>query len=422
MEDISILLNILWIIILLIFSFIFSAIETSFIGSSELKLKNLSNSKNKIAEKLLKIKEKPENFISTIIVANNFVNILAASIATAISIDLFKKGSYLFSSLIMTLIIVIFAELLPKTISSYNPEKFSLSLFPIYDFFSIILRPVSSLMNNVTLGIIKIFGKSLKKETKIEESEFKTFLSMSSDSGTIEEEEKELIESIIEFQDKQVYDVMVPRVDAVLLPSDTSLENIISTIISTGHSRIPIYEGNIDNIIGILHVKDLIKLAYLKEFNIKDYLHEPLFVPDTKRIGELFKEMRKKKTHMAIVLDEFGGFEGIVTMEDLLEEIVGEIQDEYDLEEVPYKKISEKEFIFDAKMSIEDVEEILNYGLPKEDYDTLGGFYLDLLGHIPTKGEKVFYNNLCLIAIEVKGNRILKIKVEVKNGTNEEGN
>lgn len=413
MEDINILLNILWIIILIILSFIFSAAETSFIGSSDIKLKNMSENKNKRAEKLLKIKEKPENFISTIIIANNFVNIMAASIATYISIEIFKKGAYIYSSLIMTLIIVIFAELLPKTLSSYDPENYSLKLFPVYNFFSVILKPFSDFFNFLILGIVKIFGKSLEKDTKIEDAEFKTFLSMSSESGTIEEEEKELIESIIEFQDKQVYEVMVPRVDVVLLSIDTPYEKIIETIVSTGHSRIPIYEGSIDNILGILHVKDLIKLSCLKDFNIKDYLHEPLFVPDTKRIGELFKEMRKKKTHMAIVLDEFGGFEGIVTMEDLLEEIVGEIQDEYDLEEVPYRKINEKEYIIDAKVSIDDVEEILNLDLPNDDYDTFGGFFLDLLGHIPNKGEKVFYNNICLTAIEVKGNRIIKIKVEV---------
>lgn len=413
MDNINILFNIIWIIILIILSFIFSATETSFIGSSDIKLKNMSENKNKKAEKLLKIKEKPENFISTIIIANNFVNILAASIATVISIQIFKKGAYIYSSLIMTLIIVVFAELLPKTLSSYDPENYSLKLFSIYNFFSIILKPFSKFFNYLIFGIVKIFGKSLKKETKIEDAEFKTFLSMSSESGTIEQEEKELIESIIEFQDKQVYEVMIPRVDVVLLSVETPLEKIIETIVSTGHSRIPIYEGNIDNILGILHVKDLVKLSCLKDFNIRNYLHEPLFVPDTKKIGELFKEMRKKKTHMAIVLDEFGGFEGIVTMEDLLEEIVGEIQDEYDLEEAPYRKINEKEYIIDAKVSINDVEEILNLELPDDDYDTFGGFFLDLLGHIPNKGEKVFYNNICLTAIEVKGNRIIKIKVEV---------
>lgn len=413
MENINIIINIIWILTLIILSYVFSATETSFIGSSDIKLKNMADNKNKRAEKLLKIKEKPENFISTIIIANNFVNILAASIATVISIQIFKRGAYIYSSLIMTFIIVIFAELLPKTLSSYDPENYSLKLFPIYNFFSITLKPFSKFLNYLILGMIKIFGKSLKKDKKIEDEEFKTFLSMSSESGTIEQEEKELIESIIEFQDKQVYEVMVPRVDVVLLSVDTNLEKIIDTIISTGHSRIPIYEGNIDNILGILHVKDLVKLSCLKDFNIKDYLHEPLFVPDTKKIGELFKEMRKKKTHMAIVLDEFGGFEGIVTMEDLLEEIVGEIQDEYDLEEILYRKISEREYIIDAKVSINDVEEILNIELPDDDYDTFGGFFLDLLGHIPNKGEKVFYNNICLTAVEVKGNRIMKIKVEV---------
>lgn len=416
MGDFNIILNVILILFLILLSFIFSSIETSFIASSEIKLKNVPEDKKKSALKLLKIKEKPESFIGTIIIANNFVNILAASIATFLSVNLFKRGAYIISSILMTLIIVIFAELLPKTLSSYNPEAYSLKFLPIYNFFSVILNPISNILNFFILKLIKLFGKSLKQERKIEEEEFKTFITMSSESGAIEEEEKELIESIIEFQDKQVYEVMVPRVDVVMLPIETSIDEIIKTINTTGHSRIPIYEGNIDNVVGILHVKDLIKYNFSKDFNIKEHLHETFFVPDTKRIGELFKEMRKRKIHMAIVLDEFGGFEGIVTMEDLLEEIVGEIQDEYDLEEANYKKISDREYIIDARTSIEDVEEILTTKLPKEDYDTLGGFFLDILGHIPKKGEKIEYNNINFTALEIKGNRILKIKAELKDG------
>lgn len=423
MDSIDLVNNLIIIFILLIISYIFSASEISFIGSNEIKLRKKSNEGDKRAKNILKLKEKPEEFISTIIIGNNFVNILAASIANTIFLKNIKYGSTVLSSIVMTIIIVIFAELLPKTISTYNPESYILKVQPFLFLVSYILKPFSIITNSIINLILKIFGKDLKKSRSYDEEELRIFLSMSSENGTIEEEEKELIESIIEFQDKPVYEVMIPRVDVTILPVDSKIEEIIETINKTGHSRIPIYENNIDNIIGVLHAKDLLKVTFNnKDINIKDLLHQTIFVPDTKKTSELFKEMQKKKIHMAIVVDEFGGFEGIVTMEDLLEEIVGEIQDEYDLEEVPFKKLNEKEFIFDAKISIEDVEEILGVELPHEDYETLGGLFLDLLGHIPTKGESCDYKSLKFIAIEVKGNRIIKIKVEKKDETQEEVN
>ncbi|MBC7195328.1 MAG: HlyC/CorC family transporter [Caldisericia bacterium] len=424
MDSNSLILNFLIIIFLLIISYILSASEISFVGSNEVRLRKRANENDKRAKSILKLKDKPEEFISTIIIANNFVNILAASIANSIFIKNLKIAGTFISSLTMTLIIVIFAELLPKTLSSYNPETFIIRYYPFISSVSYILKPISSSVNYIVSLILKIFGKNLKSRKSLDEEELKIFLSMTTENGTIEEEEKELIESIIEFQDKPVYEVMVPRVDVVLLPVNTEIEKIIETINKTGHSRLPIYEGNIDNIIGILHAKDLLKLIINKNenINIKDLLHQTIFVPDTKKTSELFKEMQKKKIHMAIVVDEFGGFEGIVTMEDLLEEIVGEIQDEYDLEEAPCKKLSDKEFIFDAKITIDDTEEILGIELPHEDYETLGGLFLDLLGHIPVKGESIEYKSLKLIAIEVKGNRIIKIKVEKKDENKKESN
>jgi CBS domain containing-hemolysin-like protein len=422
----SLILNLVIIIFLLIISYILSASEISFVGSNEIRLRKRANQSDRRANSILKLKEKPEELISTIILANNFVNILAASIANSIFIRNFKFMGTFFSSLIMTLIIVIFAELLPKTLSSYNPEAFIIKSYPFVFSISFILKPLTSSVNYIVSSILKIFGKNLKTRRSLDEEELKIFLSMTTENGTIEEEEKELIESIIEFQDKPVYEVMIPRVDVISLPIDTEIKDIIETINRTGHSRIPIYEGSIDNIIGILHAKDLLKLIINKNenINLKDLLHPTIFVPDTKKTSELFKEMQKKKIHMAIVVDEFGGFEGIVTMEDLLEEIVGEIQDEYDLEEAPCKKLSDKEFIFDAKITIDDAEEILGVELPHEDYETLGGLFLDLLGHIPVKGESIVYKSLKLIALEVKGNRIIKIKVEkseeVKEDTDSE--
>ncbi|MCX8095237.1 MAG: hemolysin family protein [Caldisericia bacterium] len=421
MGSIELINNIIVILILLVISYIFSASEISFIGSNEIKLRKKANEGDKKAKSILKFKEKPEEFISTIIIGNNFVNIFAASIANTIFLKYIKYGSTILSSIIMTIIIVIFAELLPKTISTYNPESYILKVQPFLSLISYILKPFSYITNYLISLSLKFFGKNLKKTRSFDEEELRIFLSMSSENGTIEEEEKELIESIIEFHDKPVYEVMIPRVDVTILPVDSKIESIIETINKTGHSRIPIYEANIDNIIGILHAKDLLKIAFNnKNINIRDLLHPTIYVPDTKKTSELFKEMQKKKIHMAIVIDEFGGFEGIVTMEDLLEEIVGEIQDEYDLEEVPFKKLSNKEIIFDAKISIEDAEEIIGVELPHEDYETLGGLFLDLLGHIPTKGESIEYKSLKFIAIEVKGNRIVKIKVEKKDDTREE--
>jgi len=265
-----------------------------------------------------------------------------------------------------------------------------------------------------------IFGKKLKKSVTVGEEEFRILLSLSREKGTIDEYEKEMIEGVFELQDKPVYEVMTPRVDMVALPLNASKEEIAECFAKTGYSRIPIYNGSIDNIVGILHVKDFLKIVLKGDNGIGDHLHKPAFVPDTKKIGELFREMRKKKIQMAIVIDEFGGVEGLVTMEDIIEEIVGEIQDEYDIEEVLYRKIGPDTYVFDAKIPIEDVEKVINEKLPKEEYETLGGLFLDLIGHIPQNGESVTYNSLKFTAIDVRGNRIMKIKIEKEKG-NEEG-
>jgi len=416
----STLLSGIEILLLVLLSSIFSASEVAFIGSSEIKLRKLMDEGNEKAKKILKLRDKPEKLISTIIVGNNFVNIFAASLSTVLFINLFKERGYLYSSIIMTLIIVLFGEMIPKTLASYYPESLSIKLYPLYTFFSYVLYPFSFILSKINDGIMMIFGKKLKKSVTVGEEEFRILLSLSREKGTIDEYEKEMIEGVFELQDKPVYEVMTPRVDMVALPLNASKEEIAECFAKTGYSRIPIYNGSIDNIVGILHVKDFLKIVLKGDDGIRDHLHKPAFVPDTKKIGELFREMRKKKIQMAIVIDEFGGVEGLVTMEDIIEEIVGEIQDEYDIEEVLYRKIGPDTYVFDAKIPIEDVEKVINEKLPKEEYETLSGLFLDLIGHIPQNGESVTYNSLKFTAIDVRGNRIMKIKIEKGKG-NEEG-
>lgn len=413
MDGSSTLLSGIEILVLVLLSSIFSASEVAFIGSSEIRLRKLMDEGNERARRILKLRDKPENLISTIIVGNNFVNIFAASLSTVLFIKLFKESGYLYSSLIMTLIIVLFGEMIPKTLASYYSESLSIKLYPLYSFFSYIFYPFSFILSKINDGIMRIFGKKLKKNVAVGEEEFRILLSLSREKGTIDEYEKEMIEGVFELQDKPVYEVMTPRVDMVALPLSATKDEIARCFAKSGYSRIPIYNGSIDNIVGILHVKDFLKIVLEgNNSELKNYLHQPTFVPDTKKIGELFREMRKKKIQMAIVIDEFGGVEGLVTMEDIVEEIVGEIQDEYDVEEVPYRKIGPNTFLFDAKIPIEDVEEIINEKLPKEEYETLSGLFLDLIGYIPQKGESVYYNSLKFTAIDVRGNRILKIKIE----------
>jgi putative hemolysin len=413
---------VIYFLVLLFFSAFFSGMEAALLSSSRFKLKSLSEKGSKVAQKILNLKENPERFISPIVLGNNFVNILASVLATYFSVAIAEtqhispSTSLVIVTFVLTIVIVIFGEMIPKSVAAYNPEKFSTSFFYLFSFFWFILFPFSWILSAISKGFLKLFGISPNIHTVFgSPDELRTMLHLSKEEGIIEKSEEKMIFSIFEFGDTLVREVMTPRVDMVTLPANASWEQVLNVIVESNHSRIPVFSGKIDNIVGILYTKDLFK--FLKDsskpfnFRLKDILRPAYFVPETKRVDELFREMQKNKIHISIVFDEYGGVSGLVTMEDLLEEIVGEIQDEYEVDEKNLQKISDNVYLISGMMGIDDFNEKFNVNLSDEEADTIGGIVLEKLGRLPNPGEEVTIDHFKLIPTKIRGRRILQIKV-----------
>ncbi|PMQ02416.1 MAG: gliding motility protein GldE [Dictyoglomus sp. NZ13-RE01] len=403
---------------LLSLSAFFSALETSLVSSTKVRLHHLSQEGNKRAEKLLKLLENTQELLATILIANNVVNILIASLATKIALNYVKNYGISIATGISTFFIVIFGEMIPKTLGLKYKERFALTFFYLFYPIYVILRPITKIFlifSNIFYHVIGKTSETISPFSTIEE--FITLVNIGEKEGIIEKEEKEFINNIMEFTDTEVHEVMVPRIDMICVKSDDTLETAWKKIIEEGHSRLPVYEGSIDNIIGIVHAKDVLKALADKNPNkkLKDIVREVLYVPENTKINELFKEMRRRKVHMAIVVDEYGGTAGLVTLEDLLEELVGEIEDEYDKEEKMFSFVDSNNLIVDAKMNIYELNEILEEKwkerLPETEYDTVGGLVLDVLGRVPEKGEEIDIGNFKLKVESMKGQRIEKIKI-----------
>ncbi len=413
-------------ILLVAFSAFFSGMEAALLSVSRIKLESMASKGSKTAKKILDLKQNPERFISPIVLGNNFVNILASVLATYFSTmfakthDLPLSSSILITTLTLTIIVVIFGEMIPKSVAAYNPEKFSTSSFYIFSFFWVILFPFAWLLSEVSRGFLTLLG--IKKDVKTvfrTPEELIMMLHLGKEEGIIEKSEEKMIFSIFEFGDTLVREVMTPRVDMVTIPITTNLNQILNIIVQNNHSRIPVYKGKVDNIVGILYIKDLFKLFLSgideNKIKLKDILRPAYFVPETKRVDELFREMQKKKIQISISFDEYGGVSGLVTMEDLLEEIVGEIQDEYEVEEKSFQKIGDNVYLVSGMMSIDDFNEQFEADLPDEEADTIGGIILEKLGKLPRPGEEVEASNFKFIVNKIRGRRIVQIKVILKD-------
>lgn len=418
--------EIIFLIVLLFLSAFFSAAEVAFLTSDKIKLKEMANKGISYAQKVLKLRLDRENTLTAILLLNNIVNIAATVVATMIGTSIAKNNGLsevmvgTWVTIIMTFIIVVFAEMLPKTVGSRVPISIAkFSLVPMQLFFFLVFVPVW-LFRKLSEGILWVLHlKPDPNQTSIvTEEELEAMINISHQEGIIPTEERVMIEKVFEFGDTTVYDIMVPRVDMVTLPNTVTLNQLSKFILDSGHSRIPIYKDTPDNIIGILHVKDLIPMLSSrskKELNMEEIIREPYFIPDTKHISEVFKDMRLKRIHLAIVVDEYGGVSGLLTLEDLLEELVGEIQDEYDEEEEQVKKINGNTYILAADMSIDEVNTALDMEISGENFDTLAGFMVDRLGHLGKTGEKVETEEYTFVIDQVKKWRILKVKAIIHN-------
>ena len=409
--------------ILIILSGLFSASETALTAFKSTDLEEIENINPKKAKLLKKWLTKPNEILTAILLGNNIVNILASSIATIVTMQILGSGpqsgnAVAIATVSMTVVVLIFGEITPKIVAkTYSRKVSSAVIGPIY-LLSIIALPIIKLLMVVTKIISRMMGVDIKHENlMITEEEIKSYINVGEAEGIIEEEEREMIHSIIEFGDTTAKEVMTPRTSVFMLDAESTIDEVWDEIIESGYSRIPVYGEDLDEILGILYVKDLMSLAKKGNTNIpvKNVLREAYFVPDTKSIVEILDEFRSKQVHMAIILDEYGGTVGVLTIEDLIEEIIGEIKDEYDLhEEDEIEKVGEFKYKVDARINIEDLNKELEIDIPEsEDYESLGGYILDILGRVAEVDDIVSLDGVTMKVLEVDKTRVVKILIEL---------
>jgi putative hemolysin len=405
--------------ICILLSAFFTIAEAALLSVNRISLRHLIQQKNELAGKVLLLKDKPNQFINALLIGNNTVNILAASLSVNLFIRLIENQNQavFLSTVAMTLLIVVFGETLPKNIGSSNSTKISLLFYYPVKFTITIFTPIVWLLNLVVFGFSKLFHLETKSNSIItNQMELETVIDISQEEGIIEKEERSLIKSIFEFSDTKVYEIMVQRVDMVSVDILDGITEVMKVVGDTGYSRIPIYEENVDNILGIVYTKDIFQSLTLNpdyhSINLKKIIRKADFVPESKKVDELFREMRDKKQHMVLAVDEYGGISGLVTLEDILEELVGEIQDEYDTEEPYFLQKEDGSFEIAGNYPIDDLNELLSMEIPTEEVDTISGFLLSELGHIPVVSEKVEFGDYLFTIDQIKGRRILKVVVK----------
>lgn len=398
--------------------------EISLVGVNRFRVRARKEEGDRRAERVVKLLEQPSRFLSTILMLTLLVQVGASALATGLALGLGLPGHTAIATGVMTFLIFIFSEMAPKTYATNHPEKTAFLVAPAVRALSAVFYPLVRVLIILSNGLIRLFGgKTIREGPFVTEGDIKALVTAAEEQSVIEEEEKKLIHSIFEFGDTLVREVMIPRTDMVMLEERASMEEALEVILGSGFSRIPVYRRDFDHIVGVLYAKDL--LPYLKrgesDARPKDLLREAYFVPETKRVSELLNEMRALTIHMAIVLDEYGGTSGLVTIEDLLEEIVGEIFDEYDSARELYESLGDGRYTFDARISIDDLNEMLGTRLPAHQWDTLGGLMYNLMGKIPKQGESVEFEGLRLTAQKVVGRRIAKVLLEVLDHGESEG-
>jgi len=406
-------------VLLLALSAFFSGTETAFFAISKIDLAKLKEERSSSAKKIVRLLNDQRKLLITILTGNTLVNIGSAVIATIMTVKLIQQyhlsetWSMFIEVVVVTFLILIFGEITPKVLAVKRPVAFAQKVVFWIDLIYLVFYPISTSLERFTLFFSRIFHLQ-KSEHFLSEEELKVLIELGEEKGTIQEEEKEMIDSIFEFGETTVREIMVPRIDMVSVETTTPIEELVKLIQKVGHSRIPIYEERIDNIVGIIHAKDLIPFLVNSEkiTNLRKLARPAYFVPESKKIDDLLREFQQEKTHMAIVVDEYGGTAGLVTLEDVIEEIVGEIQDEYDQEQPLFNKIAENIWLVDAKIDIPEFNETFPEPLPEdEDYESLGGFIFDITGNVPEENEVIQWGNYKFQIEKLEGQRIAKVKV-----------
>jgi len=409
-------------------SIFFSGSETAFLSIQRIKLEHLISTEVKGAKRVAKMIEHPEKLLSTILLGTNLVNTAAAALATALAISLWGEHGILFATIGVTIVLLIFAETTPKTIAIRHAERLSLTFARPIQLVSWLFAPFVFVLSWIASGVTRIVGGTPMPRSIVSEEEIRTMISVGHKEGTVEEEEAEMLHKVFEFGNRPVREVMVPRPEVISIEKGSKLVDFLNLYAESPLSRFPVYQENMDNVIGILSVKDVLMALANGSLNrediIDDLLRPAYFTPETKPIGELFTEMRDKNYRMTVVVDEYGGTAGIVSLSRLVEEIVGPVGDELAAAEKDYEAINEYTFQVDGGMRIEEANEEMGLELPEGDYETVAGFVLQLLGHIPKPGEQLRYQGLKLVITKMRGVKIEEILLtkEKSRGKSKEEN
>ena len=431
-------IQIIVLLILILLNAFFAAAEIAFISLNDAKIEIQAKEGNKKAKNIKNMLKDPSKFLATIQIGITLAGFLSSAFASdafadrlapilnnlipVLGIDTWQAISIIVITIILSYFTLVFGELVPKRLAMKNAEKISFATIGIIRAISIITSPFVKFLTGSTNFISKLFGVTGKEEEIVTEEEIRMMVDVGEEKGTIDSEAKEMINNVFEFNDKYVSEIMVPRTEVFALDMNLSISEVIEELTEDDrYSRIPVYDETIDEIKGIVYIKDILLSQKSKNTKIKNLIKDAYYVPENKLVNELFAELRKNKKQIAIVIDEYGGTAGIVTMEDILEEIVGDIYDEYDEEEYKYQKIDENTYLIDGSISIYELEKILNIEIPDGEYDTVSGYLLEQLGRLPYKNEKpVIETEKATYKIEeFRDNRIIKIKT-CKNNSNQE--
>lgn len=402
------------VVILLFLSAFFSSAETALTTVNKVRLKSLEEQGNKKAKRVLSILENHGKMLSTILIGNNIVNIFASSLVTTFAIDVFGSVAVGIASGVLTIAVLLFGEITPKTWAMINAEKIALAYSGIIKFLMLMLTPVIFLIDKISIGIMWLLRiDPNKKECAITEHELKTYVDVGHEEGVIESEEREMIYNVFEFGDAVAKDIMIPRIDMVTASIDCTYTDLIAIFKKSMYTRIPVYENDNDNIIGLVNVKDLIGLDNNCDFKIKDILREAYYTYEFKKTADLLMEMRDSMMNVAFVLNEYGATVGMITMEDLLEEIVGEIRDEYDEDEAELiQELDDNVYLVEASMKLDDINDALDTNFDSEDYDSIGGLIIESLDRLPEDKESVTLENGTILQVEgISQNRITKVLI-----------
>ena len=401
-------------LILLVLSAFFSMSETALMALSKIRIRHMIDEEVKGAKLIEKLTEDPNRLLGAILIGNNIVNIAASALATILFTELVNEtAGPAVATIVMTILVLIFGEITPKSIAKQRSEAVALAVSKPIATIVKVLRPLVSVFTWISGKFIKLLGADPKaSEPFITEEELKTMVGVSEEEGVLEDVEKEMIFNVFDFADAQVKDVMVQRVDIIAVDLEATYDDVLEIIKKEKFSRLPVYNQTIDDIIGVLNVKDLIIAGQNREeFKVADFMREPSYTFEFKKIAELFSEMKKSRNHMRVVLDEYGGTVGIVTIEDLIEEVFGDIEDEYDDYDKEIEVIKEDEYIVDGSAKLDDISDLIGVIMESEEFDSIGGFIIGELGRFPEQSEEIQLSGTKFIVEEIDKNRIKKVRI-----------